>query len=153
FLKGLGADTIELGFGGFEPPLHCDPDELLESDAAFTRWHDTFRRHELEISALAIHGEPLSPNESIARTYDAEFRRACRIAEPLRASRLTLLAGVPEGAPGDRTPCWITGAFPAANVEVSRWQWEERVIPYWTDHAAIAQEHGCVLCFEMIEND
>ena len=61
---------------------------------------------------------------------------------------VSLLAGLPAGAPGDRTPNWvINSAFPGLG-EVYRWQWEERVIPYWREAAQIADDHGVVLCLE-----
>jgi sugar phosphate isomerase/epimerase len=59
-----------------------------------------------------------------------------------------VLAGLPEGAPGDTCPCWIVDSFQPYAREALRWQWEERLIPYWREHAKIAQDHGCTLCFE-----
>ena len=43
--------------------------------------------------------------------------------------------------------------FPQHNGRSLRWQWEERVLPYWIEHARIAEEHGCRLCFEMHPSD
>ena len=89
----------------------------------------------------------------MAARYDRELRAACRLAESIGVTRLTLLAGIPEGAPGDVTPCWIASAFPPGNRDVLEWQWERRVLPYWRERARIASEHGCRLCFEMHPND
>ncbi len=77
----------------------------------------------------------------------------CRLAERVGVSRLTLLAGLPEGARGDRTPTWVTTPFPPWNLEALEWQWEQRVVPYWREKAAIAEHHGCRLCFEMSPSD
>jgi sugar phosphate isomerase/epimerase len=68
-------------------------------------------------------------------------------------SRVTLLAGLPEGAPGDTGQSWVVARFPPFNPRMLRWQWEERVIPYWREHASIAEAHGCQLCFEMHPSD
>jgi sugar phosphate isomerase/epimerase len=152
-LARLGVDAVEVACGGYFGQAHVRVDDLLGSRSALERWREPFLRHELEISALALHGEPLAPDEAAAHAYAEEFRRSCRLAEALGVERLTLLAGLPEAAPGDSTPCWITQPFPAFNLEALRWQWEERLIPYWREQAGLAGEHGCRLCFEMVPGD
>jgi sugar phosphate isomerase/epimerase len=152
-LAALGLETVEVPCGGYFGTRHADPDALLASPPALRRWREAFLRRNLEISALALHGEPLAPDEEAAERYRRELRQACRLAEALGVERLTLLAGLPEGAPGDRTPCWITQPFPPANLEALRWQWEERLVPYWLEQGALAREHGCRLCFELVPGD
>ncbi len=152
-VRDLGLDTIELGCGGFHSKKYADPAALLASDEAFRRWSAAFEERDLAVSALAVHGDPLSPDPDIARGYEAEFRDACELAERIGVTRLTLLAGLPEGAPGDRTPCWVVTPFPPYNLEVVAWQWEERLIPYWREKSRIAGDHGCRLCFEMSPSD
>lgn len=149
----LGAGAIEVGCGGFHIPKFCNLDLLCSDAAARAGWSDAFARHGLEISALAIHGDPLSPDRDIAVEYDRQFRQACELAAHLGVDRLTLLAGLPEGAPGDSTQAWVVARFPQHNGRTLRWQWEERVLPYWIEHARIAEEHGCRLCFEMHPSD
>jgi sugar phosphate isomerase/epimerase len=34
-------------------------------------------------------------------------------------------------------------------MDAHKWQWEERLIPYWKEHGKIAEDHGVRLCFEM----
>jgi len=152
-VRDLGLDTIELGCGGFHSKKYADPAALLASDEAFRRWSAAFEERDLTVSALAVHGDPLSPDPDIARGYEAEFRDACELAERIGVTRLTLLAGLPEGAPGDRTPCWVVTPFPPYNLEVVAWQWEERLVPYWREKSRIAGDHGCRLCFEMSPSD
>ena len=66
---------------------------------------------------------------------------------------MTLLAGLPEAAPGDKAPNWILFSFPPRNMEMYAWQWEKRLIPYWKEHGKIAQNHGVRLCFELHPGD
>jgi sugar phosphate isomerase/epimerase len=152
-LAKLQVQAIELGCGGFLPLKYCDPDELLSNKVKRSQWLDAFKRNRLEISALSIHGQPLSPDEVTAREYDRQFRQACKLAEQIGVGRLTLLAGLPAGRPGDQSPCWITTPFPPYNRQIYRWQWEERLIPYWREHGKVAEDHGCRLCFEMHPSD
>jgi sugar phosphate isomerase/epimerase len=150
-LHELGLEAIEVGVGGLIPKNYGDPDKLLGDTGRLDRWLDAFQRYELEISAFSIHGLPLSPNKEVAAKYSRQFQQACKLAEAVGIHRLTLLAGLPEGAPGDTAPCWIVGPFPHVPTlqSIHKWQWEERVIPYWLEHAKIAQDHGVKLCFEM----
>jgi sugar phosphate isomerase/epimerase len=149
----LGLDAMEIGCGGFHPKRYGDPAHLLADPDALARWRDAFERRSLTISALALHGAPLAPDPAEAQTYLGEFEDACRLAERLGVTRITLLAGLPEGAPGDRTPCWVLTPFPPYNAAALEWQWEQRLIPYWRDRAAFAADHGCRLCFEMCFSD
>ena len=157
FVERLGIHKVELACAGvFTDLSYGDPDALLESPSAFARWRDAYARHGIEICALSVHGEPLSPNPEVAARYSAQFRRACELAERLGVTRLALQAGLPEAAPGERSPAWIVGLpaeFPFPNPRVVEWQWEERLLPYWREHARIAEDHGCVLCFEMLAWD
>jgi sugar phosphate isomerase/epimerase len=153
FLRGLGVGSVEVACAGvFDDRRYGDAMELATNDQALTRWRDQYARHEISVCALSVHGEPLIPDAERARRYSEEFARSCELAEKIGVSRLTLTAGLPEGAEGDRHPCWVAGLppeFPALDRDVVRWQWEERLIPYWEKHAAIARDHGVVLCFEM----
>ena len=153
-LRALGVGAIEIGCGGYHSDRRFgDPARLAADAGERSRWKDAIDARGLEISALALHGAPLSPDRAAAERYDAEFRAACGLAEQIGVDRITLLAGIPEGAPGDATPCWIASAFPPGNRDVLEWQWEQRVVPYWREHARIASDHGCRLCFEMHPND
>jgi sugar phosphate isomerase/epimerase len=152
-LQRLGIEAIEIGCAGYHVPKYGDPERLLADRRELERWQASFQRYGLEISALAIHGQPLTPNREAAAEYSRQFRQACRLAEAAGITRLTLLAGLPEGAPGDTTACWIVAPHPPENTDVYRWQWEERVIPYWREHGKIAEDHGCRLCFEMHPGD
>ena len=153
-LQSLGVEAIEIGCGGYHADRRFgDPARLAADAGACDRWKDAIDAHGLEISALALHGAPLSPDRAVADRYDAEFQAACRLAELIGVECITLLAGIPEGAPGDVTPCWIASAFPPGNRDVLEWQWERRVLPYWRERARVASDHGCRLCFEMHPND
>lgn len=126
-----------------------NPELLLRDKDAFLRFKDTLHQHELTISALAMHGEPLNPNPKLAAAYDKEFRDACDLAERLGVRRITLLSGLPEGLEGDSCPNWILYPYSPENLERLEWQWEKRLLPYWKQHAKIAEGHGIRLCFEM----
>jgi sugar phosphate isomerase/epimerase len=145
----LGLTYIEIGAGGYFPKNHCDPANLLTDPGALETFQQVLADAGLKLSALAVHGEPLHPDPDISRAYDRDFREACELAAKVGVTRLTLLSGLPEAAPGDRTPNWIVYPFPNRNMAMHEWQWEQRLIPYWKEHGKIAEDHGIRLCFEM----
>jgi sugar phosphate isomerase/epimerase len=155
FAEQLGITSVELACAGlFTDRRYGDPHKLLESQSALAKWQDAYKRHGLEICALSVHGEPLSPNRVVADRYLQEYRDACRLCERIGISRLALSAGLPEGADGDTMPYWAANLAPdwpgIPNPDVVSWQWEERVLPYWREQAQVAIDHGCQLCFEMM---
>jgi sugar phosphate isomerase/epimerase len=71
--------------------------------------------------------------------------------------RLALQMKVPvvvtfSGCPGDseqaRHPNWVTTPWPPEFLEVLDWQWEKKTIPYWTEAARFAAEHGVKVALE-----
>lgn len=150
---GLGFECVEVGCAGFHSKRYGDPQALLGDRDRLDRWRSAFAERSLGISALAIHGAPLAPDPIEADRYGREFDAACQLAATIGVDRLTLLAGLPEGAAGDRTPTWVTTPFPPWNVDALAWQWEQRVVPYWREKGKLAEDHGCRLCFEMSPSD
>jgi sugar phosphate isomerase/epimerase len=148
FVQDLGIEVIEIATPGEPSRKYCDLDKLLADKSELHRWLDTLERHGLQISALAVHGEPLSPNQEAAEEYRRRFRKACKLAEAAGVDRLTTNSGLPEGAPGDTSPCWAIDTIKPFNRRILSWQWEERLIPFWTEHAKIAADHGCLLAIE-----
>lgn len=149
-LKRLGLNCIEIGCGGTHPNLKFGDPAVLAADAsARARWQEAFASRGIEITALAIHGPALSPDRDVAERYRTELRNTCELAAAIGVERLTLMGGLPEGAPGDRTPHWVCNAWPPMEHDILKYQWEERVIPYWREQASLADAHGCRLCFEM----
>lgn len=153
-MRRLGVTHLELACGGFFDDLRFgDPRALLADRHALARWQYDLDAAGVTISALAVHGAPLSPDRAQATRHTEDFIVACEFAEAIGVSRITLLAGLPEAVAGDRSPAWIVVADPGDNVDVLERQWQERVLPYWRGHAAIADDRGVRLCFEMVGSD
>ena len=57
------------------------------------------------------------------------------------------------GCPGDsdkaKYPNWVTCPWPPEYLDVLDWQWEKKVIPYWTKRAKFAADHGVKIAIEM----
>ena len=72
-LKGMGVEAVEIGCGGYPGKAHCDPKVLLNDDAALAEFVATFKKYDVEICALAAHGNALHPDKAIAKQYHDDF--------------------------------------------------------------------------------
>jgi sugar phosphate isomerase/epimerase len=153
FAQSLGLKGMEVAAGGQAAKEYCDLDKLLGDKGELTRWLDAYAKHDLQVVSLSCHGAPLSPDQKIAKEYKRQFRQACELMALIGIKRMTLVAGLPEGAEGDSCPVWITQQTQEPNLDfwldTLRWQWDKRLIPFWQEHGKIAADHGVTLCFEM----
>src|SRR5215467_6758297 len=142
---------VEVGAGGYAPHPHCDVAELLRSAQARTAWLDLIARHGLRLDALNAWGNPLHPDEDLARRHDEDLRNAIRLAVLLGADRVVAMAGCPAGAPGDAAPHFGAGGWLPYLEGVYQRQWAERIEPYWAELAAFAaaEAPGLLVCLEL----
>lgn len=149
-ITGLGVHTVEMGAGGYPGKAHCNPEELLADSAKFNAFVDTFKKYDVEICALAAHGNPLHPEEATAAAYDRDFKNAVLLAEKLGIDTIVGFSGCPGDSEGSKYPNWVTCPWPEDFLHILEWQWSEKLIPYWKKTAAFAEAHGVShIAFEM----
>ena len=148
--KSLGIESVEVGCGGYPGNAHCDPNVLLNDEAALADFRALFPKYGIELSALSVHGNAVHPNKEIAAAFDRDFRAAVLLAEKLGVRTVITFSGCPGGSPDDKTPNWATCAWPPDFLDVLDYQWNEVLIPYWREAAAFAKAHGVDrIAFEM----
>jgi sugar phosphate isomerase/epimerase len=142
---------LEVGVGGFAAAPHCDVAALLEDEAARTSWLERIEATGFRVSALNVSGNPLDPDEDVARRHDRELRDAIRLASLLGVDRVVAMAGCPAGTAGDRTPHFAAGGWLPYLAGVHERQRSDAVVPYWSEVAAFAlHEHPVlVICVEL----
>lgn len=143
-----GIRLIEACAGGHIPKVHYDPVQLAANDSALAAFRRTLELRGQQICSFSCHGNPLHPNPSIAQAAHDDFVATCQIAQRLGVKTLSLLAGTPGGSPDDQTPNWIINSAFVMFKEAYKWQWRERVIPYWKSAAEIADRYDVKLCIE-----
>ena len=149
-ITGLGVHTVEMGAGGYPGKAHCNPEELLADTKKFNNFVDTFKKFDVEICALAAHGNPLHPDAATAAAYDKDFRNAVLLAEKLGVDTVVGFSGCPGDSEGSQYPNWVTCPWPEDFLKILDWQWSEKLIPYWKNTAAFAEAHGVThIAFEM----
>ena len=150
WLHQNGVQTVELGCGGAPGKAHCDPAVLLTEPARLQDFRETLQKADIGIAALSCHGNPVHPDPVVAGCYHDDFVNAILLAEKLGVRRVVGFSGCPGGAPTDRTPNWVTCAWPEEYQAILRYQWEDVLIPYWKAMAAFAMAHGVTsLALEM----
>ena len=148
-LTALGIEAVELGTGNYPGDAHCNPSELLADEALLKDLKKKVADRGLIISALSQHGNPLHPDAAVAKAAHETWRGTVQLAERLEVPVVNAFSGCPGDHPGARFPNWVTCAWPDDFLQVLSWQWDERVIPYWTEEAKFARSHGVKIAFEM----
>ena len=150
YLGDSGVQAVEIGCGGFPGKAHCDPVELLGDEAKLEHFKSVLAKNHLEISALSCHGNPVHPDPEVAKRYHDDFVNAVLLAEKLGVTRIIGFSGCPGGSPEDKTPNWVTCAWPDDYPKILEYQWNEVLIPYWRETSAFAAAHGIEkIAFEM----
>ena len=142
YLADSGVQAVEIGCGGYPGKAHCDPAVLLNDEDKLAHFQRVLKKNNLEISALSAHGNPVHPDPEVAQHYRDDFNNAILLAEKLGVKRIVGFSGCPGGAPGDKTPNWVTCAWPDDYPKILDYQWNEVLIPYWREEAAFAAAHG-----------
>ncbi len=149
-LTSLGVHTVEVGAGGYPGKAHCNPAELLADPAKFDAFVAAFKKYDVEIAALACHGNPLHPDKAIAAKFDEDFKNAVLLAEKLGVKTIVGFSGCPGDSEGSKYPNWVTCPWPEDFLAILDWQWNEKLIPYWQETAKFVLAHGVEhIAFEM----
>ena len=147
--KDLGLDTVEIGAGNYPGDPHCNVELLLKSEDERQTFLDAVKSRGLEISALSCHGNMLHPDPAIADDHHKGFENAVLLAQKLGLDTVNNFSGTPGGGPDDKIPNWITCPWPLDFSDALKWQWEQRIIPYWKKMAEFASDNGVNVALEM----
>jgi sugar phosphate isomerase/epimerase len=138
-VRAMGVEAVELGCGNYPGDAHCKPDELLADE-----------RRAAAFSALSQHGNPVHPDPEFRARDRAVWEKTVRLAEVLEVPVVCAFSGCPGDHEGAKYPNWVTCPWPDDFMNVLEWQWNEVVIPYWTEAAGFAKAHGVSrIAFEM----
>ncbi len=149
-ISGWGIEAVEIGTGGYPGNGHCPVDALLSDPALLRAWKKKFEDKNIRVATLSCHGNPIHPDPKRAAIDAEAFRKTVLLAERLDVKVIVGFSGCPGGSPTDTMPNWATYRWPDEFDQILKWQWKERVIPYWKQAAKFARDHGIrKLAFEM----
>ncbi len=148
YVAKRGVESVEIATGGYVGNHHLHPDEVLGKPHEIERVRELLRTNGLSVSALSCHGNPLHPDPEIAKRHDHEFRQTILLAKELGVDTVVNFSGCPGESETSQRPVWITCPWPTDFSEIVQWQWEEKVIPYWTEMGQFVREQGVKIAVE-----
>ena len=135
----MGLSGLEVNTGGWSTAPHFNLKQMLESNAARRDFTHSFEQHNLEIIALNANGNPLHPTQPEQAQC---LKDTIRLAGELGVKTVCTMSGLPEGQAGDRMPNWVVASWPPETQTILRYQWEERLLPFWSEIADLAKANG-----------
>lgn len=147
-VTAAGLDAIEIGTGAYPGSAHIDVEGLLGSKSKARAYRQKIADAGLTISALSCHGNPVHPDKAFAKSHDDVFKKTVRLAEALGVGVVNTFSGCPGDSDGSRFPNWVTCPWPPDYLKILEWQWDRKVIPYWTKANGFAADHGVRVALE-----
>lgn len=144
-----GLETVEIGTGGSPGDAHLDIDKLLASSDARKEYLHKLQDRGLEISALSAHHNPISPVKETAQEADELLRKTIKLAELMNVPVVNGFSGVSGGNPTDTQVNWPVLPWPTEYSDNYKYQWEQKLIPYWKEINTEAEAAGVKIGIEL----
>ncbi|GIP35641.1 sugar phosphate isomerase/epimerase [Paenibacillus sp. J2TS4] len=149
YIAAKGLDAVEIGTGGYPGNSHCDPDTLLHDAAKLKQFKQAVESRGLIISALSCHSNPLHPQKAIAKEAQDLITKTIQLAEKLEVPVVNTFSGCPGDHEDAKYPNWPVAPWPNDYQEILKWQWENKIIPYWTETGKFASDHHVKIGLEL----
>ncbi|WP_440896746.1 sugar phosphate isomerase/epimerase family protein [Amphibacillus sp. Q70] len=149
YVKDAGLDAVEIGTGGNPGDAHAKLDQLLASESERETYLAKVKERGLTISAFSCHDNPVSPNPEHARSSDEVLRKTIKLASLMGVPVVNTFSGIPGDSEEAKYPNWPVTPWPTEYSDVLKWQWEEKLIPYWKEIAKLAEEHQVKIGIEL----
>ena len=135
----LGVSGVEVNTCGWSTAPHFDLKGMLGSAAKQKSCHKAFADRGLEVISLNANGNPLHPTDP---TQAEGLRNTIRVAGQMGIKTVCTMSGLPAGNATDTMPNWVVSSWPPETQAILRYQWEDRLLPFWTEIVALARENG-----------
>ncbi|WP_442602936.1 sugar phosphate isomerase/epimerase family protein [Paenibacillus sp. KN14-4R] len=149
YIAAQGLTAVEIGTGNYPGNAHCNPDILLNDEQALKQFKHAIESRGLMISALSCHGNPLHPQKDIAQAFHDTYVKTVDLAERLGVEVVNAFSGCPGDHEGAKYPNWPVSPWPNDYQDILKWQWEEKVIPYWTEWGKYAADRHVKIGLEL----
>lgn len=139
----LGAQGVEFNTGNWSTAPHLSLDTLVDSRMAREEFVGQVEAHNLEIIAFNCNGNQLHPVEG--PQHDQVVRDTIRLSGLLGFGKVCLMSGLPGASDGDQYPNWVVSSWPPETQRILEWQWQEKLLPYWTELVRFGADHGVTI--------
>lgn len=135
----MGVSGVEVNTCGWSTAPHFDLKGMLGNVAKQRAFQSQFADRGLEIISLNANGNPLHPTDPA----QAEgLRNTIRVAGEMGIKTVCTMSGLPAGNATDTMPNWVVSSWPPETQAILRYQWEEKLLPFWTEIVALAKSCG-----------
>ncbi|WP_068108227.1 sugar phosphate isomerase/epimerase family protein [Tropicimonas marinistellae] len=135
----MGVSGVEVNTCGWSTAPHFDLASMLSDAGARKAFQTAFSTRGLEVVSLNANGNPLHPTD---QTQGVGLKDTIRVAGELGISTVCTMSGLPAGNRTDTMPNWVVSSWPPETQEILRYQWDEKLIPFWMEIADLARENG-----------
>ncbi|MER9252876.1 sugar phosphate isomerase/epimerase [Mesorhizobium sp. M0598] len=137
--KRMGVSGIEVNTCGWSTAPHFRLPSMLGDSEAQKRFTGAFEERGLEIISLNANGNPLHPTDP---AQGEGLKNTIRVAGEMGIRTVCTMSGLPAGSASDVMPNWVVSSWPPETQTILRYQWEDKLIPFWTEIAALAKANG-----------
>ena len=137
--KRMGVSGVEVNTCGWSTAPHCQMGHLLGKPDAQKAFQKAFNDRGLEIIAFNANGNPLHPTDP---KQGEDLKKTIRLAGEMGIKKVCTMSGLPAGSADDVMPNWVVSSWPPETQTILKYQWEEKLYPFWTDIVALAKESG-----------
>jgi sugar phosphate isomerase/epimerase len=135
----MGVQGVEVNTCGWSTAPHFDLKGMLGNPAEQKVFRQQFADRGLDIISLNANGNPLHPTDP---SQGEGLKTTLRIAGEMGIKTVCTMSGLPAGNATDTMPNWVVSSWPPETQAILRYQWEEKLIPFWTEIAALAKSCG-----------
>ncbi|MER8615014.1 sugar phosphate isomerase/epimerase [Mesorhizobium sp. M1216] len=139
YAQRMGVSGIEVNTCGWSTAPHLRLSSMLGNRDAQKRFAAAFEERGLEIISLNANGNPLHPTDP---AQGQGLKDTIRVAGEMGIRTVCTMSGLPAGSASDSMPNWVVSSWPPETQTILKYQWEEKLIPFWTEIAALAKENG-----------
>lgn len=135
----LGLSGVEVNTCGWSTAPHFRLEDMLVSGAAQRKFQQAFSDRGLEIISLNANGNPLHPVDA---TQGQGLHDTLRVAGEMGIKTVCAMSGLPAGSATDTSPNWVVSSWPPETQDILKYQWEEKLFPFWHETAELARACG-----------
>ena len=135
----LGVSGVEVNTCGWSTAPHFGLKAMLGNGATQKNFLKAFADRGLEVISLNANGNPLHPTDP---TQGEGLKDTIRVAGEMGIRTVCTMSGLPAGNAADTMPNWVVSSWPPETQAILRYQWEEKLLPFWSEIAALAHESG-----------
>lgn len=132
----MGVSGIEVNTCGWSTAPHFDLRGMLGNTGKQKAFKQQFADRGLEIISLNANGNPLHPTDL---AQGEGLRNTIRVAGEMGIKTVCTMSGLPAGNATDTMPNWVVSSWPPETQAILRYQWEEKLLPFWTEIVALAK--------------